>query len=562
MEYNAVFFKAIERGDWDTAKRYFMENRKLLKATYKSSNYTALHYAVASKKNEEIVEDMVEYMSEEDLERKESSCGWTALAKAIESGTASMVKCMINKNANLLCIADNVGTIPVVLALHYQRMDLFHTLYYATPMEVLLSGGGKHGATVISSCIKLKNSVVSTESAIKDDDFEFDNLFMLGSRFAGPPVESDTSNVNSAPTPLRWLVSKLVQLSGVYKRIEEQKSVHERSIKLLENMCKTIGFIKEESTLKDGLVFEALFEAVDEGNIKFVEEIMKANPVFAASSTDQLYSRDIYVRAIQSRHVDLFKHILQKVPGSQYVLQISAMPDKYGNKLLHEAARLPPSLSVPEAALQMQKELQWFEEVKKLLHPTASTDKNVDNLTPGELFTQNHKDLIIEGKKWMKETANSCSVVAALIVTMVFAAAFTVPGGEDHKIDRKLYNIFMISDGFSLFTSTTSVFMFLGILTSRFQEHDFHISLPRKLFIGLTILFLSIASMLITFCVVLLIMLPESWVPIPVILFASLPVTLFAFLQFPLLIRIFRSTYGRSFSLTSKPESTDKEKNN
>ena len=93
--------------------------------------------------------------------------------------------------------------------------------------------------------------------------------------------------------------------------------VHEHSIKLLENMCQTIAIIKDESTLKDGLVFEALSEAVDDGNVKFIEELMKANPVFAASSTDQQYSREIYVHAIQSRQVELVEHILKKVPKSR-----------------------------------------------------------------------------------------------------------------------------------------------------------------------------------------------------------------------------------------------------
>ena len=137
--------------------------------------------------------------------------------------------------------------------------------------------------------------------------------------------------------------------------------VHEHSIKLLENMCQTIAIIKDANILKDGLVFEALSEAVDEGNVKFIEELMKANSVFAASSTDQQYSREIYVHVIQSRQVELVEHILKKVPKSRYVLEISAMADKYGNNLLHEAARLPPSLSIREAALQMQKELRWFE---------------------------------------------------------------------------------------------------------------------------------------------------------------------------------------------------------
>jgi hypothetical protein len=34
------------------------------------------------------------------------------------------------------------------------------------------------------------------------------------------------------------------------------------------------------------------------------------------------------------------------------------------------------------------------------------------------------------------------------------------------------------------------------------------------------------------------------WVSFPIILLASLPVTLFALLQFPLLVEIFFSTYG------------------
>lgn len=52
-------------------------------------------------------------------------------------------------------------------------------------------------------------------------------------------------------------------------------------------------------------------------------------------------------------------------------------------------------------------------------------------MTPRELFTKNHKELVKEGENSMKEIATSCTVVGALVITMMFAAAFTVPGGNN-----------------------------------------------------------------------------------------------------------------------------------
>ena len=38
-----------------------------------------------------------------------------------------------------------------------------------------------------------------------------------------------------------------------------------------------------------------------------------------------------------------------------------------------------------------------------------------------------------DGEQWMKDIATSCIVVGALIVTIMFAAVFTVPGGNDQN---------------------------------------------------------------------------------------------------------------------------------
>ncbi|KAF5465290.1 hypothetical protein F2P56_015310 [Juglans regia] len=174
-------------------------------------------------------------------------------------------------------------------------------------------------------------------------------------------------------------------------------------------------------------------------------------------------------------------------------------------------------------------------EVERIVYQNNKEFANKDGVTPGELFTKNHKDL-------MKE-------------------AFTVPGGNNQDtglpifLNTKLFRLFIVSDALSLFSSAFSVLMFLGILISRYAEEDFFKSLPRKMIIGLSTLFFSIATMMIAFSAGLLLMLhEESWMVIPIISLASISVTLFVLMQFPLLVRMYISTYGPGiFKRKTKP---------
>ncbi|XP_031263291.1 ankyrin repeat-containing protein NPR4-like [Pistacia vera] len=223
------------------------------------------------------------------------------------------------------------------------------------------------------------------------------------------------------------------------------------------------------------------------------------------------------------------------------------------DNILHIAGRLGPSTQVAGAALQMQRELQWYKVVESYVHPSLQEHLNSSDQTPREVFTKEHKDLLKEGEKWMKETASSCALVAALIITVVFAAAFTVPGGNNTVgiplfLQQPSFLVFAVSDALALFSSTASLLMFLGILTSRYAEEDFLNSLPMKLIIGLITLFLSIASMMVAFGATIYLFLshPWKWVIIPISLLGCVPVTLFAMLQFPLLVDMFLSTYGPS----------------
>ena len=144
-------------------------------------------------------------------------------------------------------------------------------------------------------------------------------------------------------------------------------------------------------------------------------------------------------------------------------------------------------------------------QIPKLSTVEIRTDDPADKLTPRELFSKQHKQLLKDGEQWMKNTANSCMLVATLITTVVFAAAFTVPGGNNDKDgtpifqQHRAFTIFVISDVSSLVLSSTSILTFLSILTSRYTEDDFLKSLPSKLLFGLLTLFVSIACMVIAF---------------------------------------------------------------
>ncbi|KAM0954946.1 hypothetical protein TB2_023040 [Malus domestica] len=116
----------------------------------------------------------------------------------------------------------------------------------------------------------------------------------------------------------------------------------------------------------------------------------------------------------------------------------------------------------------------------------------------------------------------------------MFAAAFTVSGGNNQEIgfpiflNEELFMVFIASDAISLFSSATSALMFMCILTSRYAKDDFLKSLPTKMVIGLSTLFISVATMMVAFSSALFIMLSDkSWIITPIIFLAGVPVILF-----------------------------------
>ncbi|PWA78292.1 ankyrin repeat-containing domain, PGG domain protein [Artemisia annua] len=190
-------------------------------------------------------------------------------------------------------------------------------------------------------------------------------------------------------------------------------------------------------------------------------------------------------------------------------------------------------------------------EVERMIPPYLRYLKNTDGKTAYELFSENNQELVSKGLKWTKD----CMVVTTLIITVAFAAAFTVPGGYDQETGIPIFNpetsflVFMIADGVSLFSSSTSLLVFLSILTSPHGQHHFLYSLPKKLMIGLVTLFISVAAMMVTFAASFFVLYRNThkWLPTLISILAATPVIIFAALQYPLLMDMFRSMYDSRY---------------
>ncbi|KAM1953953.1 hypothetical protein EV2_024134 [Malus domestica] len=315
-------------------------------------------------------------------------------------------------------------------------------------------------------------------------------------------------------------------------------------------MCDVIKHLTIEE-IRDSGVYPALLEAVQNGIVEVVTSLCKARPELLLIAIED--GNNLLQYAVECRQEKVYSLIY----GVRQRNRITNSVSNSFNNILHCAGMLSPLASkkldrIAGAALQMQRERQWYKEVESIYFQLLGrSGKNKDGMTPPELFTKTHKKLHEEGQKWMKETASSYTVVSALIITIMFAAAFTVPGGNNQEtgfpifLNQKLFMVFIVSDAISLFSSATSVLMFLSILTSRYAEDDFLKSLPTKMIIGLSTLFISIATMMVAFSSTLFIMLwDKPWITYPIIFLAGVPVILFVWMQIPLLVDIVVSTYG------------------
>ncbi|KAM4075528.1 hypothetical protein ACB094_10G176500 [Castanea mollissima] len=290
----------------------------------------------------------------------------------------------------------------------------------------------------------------------------------------------------------------------------------------------------------------AILLAAKNGITEMVEQILE---VFPMAILDKSKQRNIALLAAENKQPQVLQLLLkQEFMKHKLIHEV----DMKGNNALHLAANLEKQKvwQIPGGALQMQREVKWYEFVKNMVPQHFCYQVNDEGKTPEDVFNETHMDLVKDGGEWLKSISNSCSVVATLIATVVFPASTAVPGGINDNsgmpvlVKHPAFSLFAISSLVALCASVISLFLFLDILTSQYQPKDFHSNVPRKLLLGLTLLFVSIGAMLISFCAGQFFWLESKLQDkaFPVYTVICLPIILLSIGQLPLYFQLLRVT--------------------
>ncbi|CAJ1971120.1 unnamed protein product [Sphenostylis stenocarpa] len=305
----------------------------------------------------------------------------------------------------------------------------------------------------------------------------------------------------------------------------------------------------------------AFLVAAKNGIVEMVNEILYRIPSVIHNTNSK--KENVLLVAVINRQpliVESLKRKMQSKPEVWNNLILTVDEDE--NTILHLAAYAPTGDKSPQiagSALQMMWDIKWFQYIKRLVpqHFYYRSDKN--GKTAGEVFEDTHKDLIEESGDWLKETSESCSVVAGLVAGVSFATASSIPGGTNnegrpHLEGKPAFDAFAVASLVGLCFSVTGLIMFLTILTSRKQSKDFRRALPFKILLGLSSLFVSIAAMFVSFCSGHYFLLSHRYkmVLFPIYVATVFPVTFYAVAQFPLYFDLLRAI------LAMVPRATDK----
>ncbi|KAH6801455.1 hypothetical protein C2S52_001919 [Perilla frutescens var. hirtella] len=480
-------YRAILEGDWLAAEMLLEGNPKLGSDEISEDGDRALHVA-AYMKHKDFVSKLVEQMSPSDLALLDGN-GYTACCYAAISGSLEIVDLILRKNPNLATARDGKNETPLQKAALHGNAKMVSYLLKFTKLDALSKNEWfdlllvtiRHEMYGVALEISQRNEQVAT---MRNDEGTALHL-LAGQRYS----------MNRQA--MRFLANKLWE--GIQRVRERDNEVMRQDMRLLATkLWKGIQGLEEDSALELMKNPPILLNAAKVGNVELITMLTHTYPHLIWHTNTQRYT--IFHIAVKYRHENLLGLI--KEIGARKDL-IATSQDQNGNNILHLAAELaPPDIMgiVKWQAFQMQREVVWFETVKMIVPPSCLNMKNKDGHTPKELFSKEHKILLEKSTTWMTNIADSCMLIATLILTVVFGSAFAVPGGYDQNkgvpmlLKNKWFTCFVVFEALTLLLSAWSILSFLQMTMLPFNEGNFKYLIPKLFIRGLIMLSCSVCG--------------------------------------------------------------------
>ncbi|KAG5547686.1 hypothetical protein RHGRI_013396 [Rhododendron griersonianum] len=378
-----VLHKAALTADWDTAAKFLGQERP--DTVFQPITWcleTALIVAVRSAKRNHFVKKVMEKMQREGvaLIAQQDISGATALHAAVDGGNIEAAVWLVQKNSELANMGDKYGTLAVHVAAGLGNRAMVDFLLEHTANLSENESGRKLLHSLASSGLydialtflqqnrKLASMEPSPLVVITQKRTSFlsgtslnilQHLIYFGiplklEDIANHPQERDIEN------PAKCVGSALIYDS--IKSLRETKLIHHQALTLVKCLCEEA--VKTDFPNAAKIFTEPLRNATCVGIHEIVEEILESFPsaIHLRSEKDQ----SLFHLAIVYRRENVFNLIYQ-MEEDRRARAFLSMPDASTNNALHSAGNLALQqqlflrASAAGAALQMQRELQWFE---------------------------------------------------------------------------------------------------------------------------------------------------------------------------------------------------------
>ncbi|XP_024978639.1 protein ACCELERATED CELL DEATH 6-like isoform X1 [Cynara cardunculus var. scolymus] len=544
-DFNAIcipLYKALTSNDFKAVKVILDKRPMLVQFSITESCETILHIAVLLGKSCVLVQYLMSLMTKEDLELPNGS-GETALCLVARTGNVEIAKILVEKNDGLIDIPNSEGRLPLQVAVLYGRHEMVEYLYNTSQRMTGHFWTHQDRSWVLEKCVDKSLFDLALQMAV-----DLPELAINGSILRLLARRPYTFYF----LKFRWFYRLKSLLKGALKFRFDYHCKGDDLIKLLGMVLTQIMKLPKveiddiirgppdetttntEEDAKQKYSSRLLFHAAEMGNTEFVVEVIRQYPHLALDVNDD--NQSIFHVAVLHRNEGIYKllHEIDHIRNS-----IVTLEDKNGNNMLHLVSQSTMGYRrLMVSGLQMNKERLWYREVEGMLPSHLCRKKNAAGLTPYELFIKNHKDLFSKEKKLMKQMVTQLMVVEALIATISFAAVFTFPGGYNQTtgtpilLQKTLSKFFIIFDSLSFLSSTTSILVVLHLIMFDGFAHALSIS-SKLVTLCLTLAFFSIATIILTFLINLLLLYQNNydWLPTLILCSAAVPFVVLYVLQ-------------------------------
>ncbi|KAJ9541291.1 hypothetical protein OSB04_027797 [Centaurea solstitialis] len=526
-------------GDWEAAKVIFTRHPELVRYSITSNHDTPLHISVYNKQGENFLKELVGMMDIDDL-KLQNKYGKTALFVAAEAGNLQMAKTMVDKDKELLNIPDSQGRMPLSMAALHGKGDMVTYLYDSSEKMKDSPWTHENRECVFMNCIgahlfDIAQQIVNDWPELAASGNALRTLARMTEAFKREcnPALMETfglaTQANSALLLLRSMCDNILELpkNDIGDIIRGSPDP--------QDVTPTAFDVQNPKYIS-----QLLFFAVEVGNTAFVSELISRYPDRIQSVNDKKHS--LFHVSVSHRHKDICT-LLYKI--SSIKDSVITLEDENGNNVLHLVGERPKRFhGVSNVVQQMQQELQWFEEVKAILPPYFHEMKNNDGLTPLELFTKTHKDLVSEGEKLLKEEAEMLMRVVTVFGTIALAVPLI---GPPIFLRGRHFTAFMVLDALSFIFSVASILVLRSMRTSRYAERDFLQTLTKKHLISLATLINAFMTLATAFYLYMFVLIRDTPIGGVFGLSGLVFIASCLYLQYPLFVSMFGSR-GSFFS--------------